>query len=76
MDRPYTASRADTFREKTKRIPARSTGAVAFALLVLLGAACWLIAVVPPLDSLALALAAAVAWSVWLDRKDHSQDRV
>jgi hypothetical protein len=68
MDRQCTAPVADRFGEETK-VSARSTGARVFGLIALFGAFCWFIAFAPALASLALAVVAAIAWSVWLDRQ-------
>jgi hypothetical protein len=62
---------ADARREKTTGIGAYRRGAAVFGLLVLFGVFCWIITVAPAPISLALAIAAAVTWSVWLDRQEH-----
>ncbi len=62
---------ADARREHTTEIGAYRRGAAVFGLLVVFGAFCWIVTVAPAPISLALAIAAAVTWSIWLDRKEH-----
>ena len=72
MDRSHTACPvADVSRKHTTEIKRRKRGAAVFGLLVVFGVFCWIITVAPAAISLALAVAAAVSWSVWLDRKEH-----
>ena len=72
MERSHTASpAADAPREHVTKIGADGRGAAVFGLCVLFGGFCWIITVVPAPISLALAVAAAVTWSVWLDRQEH-----
>ena len=71
MDRYPTTLTTQTATAASRAIPAR---AIIVGVVAVLAPVLWAVSVAPALTSLAIAVAAAIAWCIWLDRHPETPD--